>query len=86
MPSIVHLMGRMMRKRRSSREVRPMTRPDTEFEVPLRFGEILAASTIPEFAGLPLELWPGDRNYAVSDEAEDASPCAAQPRLVKRKD
>jgi hypothetical protein len=28
-------------------------------EAPLQFGEIIAASTMPDFAGLPLEFWPG---------------------------
>jgi hypothetical protein len=83
MPSIVHLMGRMIWKRRQSDTV---TVPDTEFEVPLRLGEILAASTIPEFAGLPLELWPGYRNRAATDEAEDNSRRAAQSRLVSWND
>ena len=36
--------------------------PESPGEPPLRLGEILAAATVPDFAGLPLELWPGYRS------------------------
>jgi hypothetical protein len=40
--------------------------PSTPEATPLRFGEILAASTMmTEVAGLPLECWPGYRYSAV---------------------
>jgi len=37
--------------------------PPNADEAPLRFGEILAAATVPDFAGLPLEFWPGYRDF-----------------------
>jgi hypothetical protein len=37
----------------------------------LRFGEILAAATIPDFAMLPLELWPGYRRIAQTDNRNE---------------
>ena len=83
MPSIVELMGRMMRKRRQSDAP---AFPVPELEAKLRLGEILAVSTIPDFAGLPLELWPGYRNRDAADETEEAGHCAAHSRLVRWND
>jgi hypothetical protein len=83
MPSIVGLMGRMIRKRR---QPEPAALPVPESEVKPRFGEILAVSTIPDFAGLPIELWPGYRNRAAAEEAEEDSRCAAHSRLVRWND
>ena len=81
MPSIVRLVGSMIRNRRRSDAV-----PDVAEDLKLRFGEILAVSTIPDFAGLPLELWPGYRNRAATEEAKDVSRCAAHSRLVSWND
>jgi hypothetical protein len=46
-------------------------------EPPLRFGEILAASAMPDFAGLPLEFWPG---YRQVDEADQQTTTIARGR------
>jgi hypothetical protein len=43
------------------------------FEPVPRFGEILAALSIPDFAGLPLEYWPGYRHVLRDREREAPS-------------
>jgi hypothetical protein len=46
-------------------------KPPVPEAVPLRFGEILAASTMmPELASLPLESWPGHRYSALRSNCE----------------
>jgi hypothetical protein len=50
---------------------------DPALESPLRFGEILAASGMPDFAGLPLEFWPG---YRQIDEAYQRTRTIARGR------
>jgi hypothetical protein len=43
--------------------------PSAPEATPLRFGEILAASTMmTEFASLPLECWPGHRYTALRND------------------
>jgi hypothetical protein len=43
-------------------------------EPPLRFGEVVAAATVPDFANLPLEFWPGYREWAASGRAAARRP------------
>jgi hypothetical protein len=59
---------------------------DTDRETPLRFAEILAASSIPDFAALPLELWPGYHSRATTTESEDDAQRTVQPRAVNLND
>jgi hypothetical protein len=53
------------------RRLRPHDRnsqlPEPALESPVRLGEILAASAMPDFAGLPLEFWPGYRQLDETD-------------------
>jgi len=39
-------------------------------DMPPQLGEIIAAPTIPDYAGLPIEWWPGYRDYAATNEPE----------------
>jgi hypothetical protein len=48
--------------------------PLSRIEPAPRFGEFLAALSIPDFAGLPLEYWPGYR--LVLREREREAPSA----------
>lgn len=83
MPSPLRLVTRMMRRRLAPCPTSSESPPEVR-EAPLRFGEILAASTIADFAILPLECWPGYR--VTTAQAEDDNGSAAQPREVNRKD
>jgi len=59
MPSILRL-ATILRRRPRTEE--PDSGVDSDLDGP-KFGEILAASTMPDFAALPLEFWPGYRRY-----------------------
>lgn len=72
MPSILRLVGRMVRRQPQRCEVDSQSLQHAARDMPPRFGEILAVSTIPDFAGLPLELWPGYRNAVASDGPAEA--------------
>ncbi len=64
MPSAHSVLEGMMRRltwlRRTGAEP-----PARLKDAPISFGEIIAASTIPDFGGLPLEVWPGYRDWDV---------------------
>lgn len=83
---ISHFVGRMMWQRLRPRPADLNPVRWVGFDTPPRLGEILAASTLPDFAGLPLELWPGYRCRFTTDEPEEADRVATQPRSVKRND
>jgi hypothetical protein len=85
-PLTIRFLRRMIWQRLQPRRANYALSSHGPFDMPPRFGEIIAASTIPDFAGLPIEWWPGYRSYAATNEVEDASPWAAQPRLVRRND
>lgn len=51
-----------------------------QVEPPLQLGEIMAAATVPEFADLPLEFWPGYRH--LSSAANEARPQSVTPRAL----
>jgi hypothetical protein len=51
--------------------------PHAAFDFPMRFSEILAASSIPDFAALPLELWPGYRSSAPTNELREEPFCSS---------
>lgn len=72
MPSILGLMRRIVRQRPQPGEVGSQSRRHAAHDMPPRVGEILAVSTIPDFAGLPLELWPGYRSSIASGGPADA--------------
>lgn len=71
-------------KKKRQRSGFPYSRSATD--KPLRFGEIVAASTIPDFAGLPLELWPGYQRHVPADQSEEENSSSPQPRPVNLKD
>jgi hypothetical protein len=84
LPLILRFLKRVISQRLQPGRAPYAVLSHAAFDTPPRFGEIIAASTIPDFAGLPIEWWPGYRNYAATDGAEDGSPLAAQ--LVGRND
>jgi len=71
MRSIDQLVG-IFWKRRGADATIAAAFSDAPFEAPPRLGELLAALSIPDFAGLPLEFWPGYRQHAISDHETDA--------------
>jgi hypothetical protein len=87
MPSILRTVGRIARKRLQPREVGPHSLQHAARDVRPRFGEIIAVSMIPDFAGLPLEFWPGYRRHIAPDEpSEDRDSTAADQseQLIRR--
>jgi hypothetical protein len=64
--SIFNVPG-TIRKRWQLHDRNSQSRPEPAPESPVRFGEILAASAMPDFAGLPLEFWPGYRQLDETD-------------------
>jgi hypothetical protein len=70
-------------QRLGRREQHPECLADPALETPPRFGEFLAASTMPEFAGLPLEFWPGYRRQTVSDGEHRAAEASNFSRSLR---
>jgi len=58
---------------------KPLT--PVQIDPPLQLGEIMAASTMPGFADLPLEFWPGYRRCSAAVESR-LKPAA--PRALER--
>jgi hypothetical protein len=71
MPAILRFVAKIVRRRLKPHRASLQSPPHATFDFPMRFGEILAASSIPDFAALPLELWPGYRSSALADESRD---------------
>jgi hypothetical protein len=65
--SSIFAVAGTIRKRWQLHNRNPQSRPVPALESPVRFGEILAASAMPDFAGLPLEFWPGYRQLDETD-------------------
>jgi hypothetical protein len=70
------LFGKLWRAPESERHANP---PEGGLLRPLlRLGEILAASSVPDVADLPMELWPGYRDLSAS--GDDCDPRRQQRR------
>ena len=71
MPAILRFVAKIVRQRLKPHRATLQSPPHATFDFPMRFSEILAASSIPDFAALPLELWPGYRSSAPTDELRE---------------
>jgi len=71
MPTVLHFVAKIVRQRLKQHRASVQPPPYATFDVPTRFGEILAASSIPDFAAVPLEMWPGYRSSALTNESSD---------------
>jgi len=78
MKTLAQLVGKF---RRGSGAERMEQASPPQFEPVPRFGEILAALSIPDFAGLPLEYWPGYR-HVLSDREREAPSAHLQSRAL----
>ena len=75
-PFVQHVV--MIWKRLRVREPGFEPVPSSRYEAPLRFSEFLAAASVPDVAGLPIEFWPAYPDLAVIDH--EAGAAAASNR------